>query len=143
MANLARTDNSTDGTGFKIERKIGTNGAWGQLTTVPANTSSYSDTSATTTTTFYYRVNAFNRAGYSAFSNEAGQVNAPPTITLTSPASVATFNAPANINLDATASADNATITKLISTRTVILSLPPGTVLITQRSQALAQALTP
>jgi hypothetical protein len=40
-------------------------------------------------------------------------VNAPPTITLTSPASGATFNAPANINLDATASADNATITKV------------------------------
>ena len=67
-ANLTWKDNSTDETGFKIERK--TTSSWSQIATVGANVKSYQDT-ALSSTTYYYRVRAYKGSLYSAYSNSA------------------------------------------------------------------------
>ena len=70
--NLGWTDNSTDETGFKIERcqNAGcTNFA--QVATVGANVVAYSNTGLTASTTYGYRVRATNAGGDSAYSNTA------------------------------------------------------------------------
>jgi fibronectin type 3 domain-containing protein len=64
-------DNSTNEDNFQAERKTGTNGTYGQIAVVQANTTSYVDTSVTKGTTYCYRVRAVNSAGTSAYSNEA------------------------------------------------------------------------
>src|SRR3989338_2584496 len=66
--NLTWADNSSNETGFKIERKTGTNGTYTQIKTVSANVTSYSDTGLTEGTTYYYRVSATNSAGDSAYT---------------------------------------------------------------------------
>ena len=78
--NILWTDNSTDETGFSIERKTGASGTYGQVATVNANVKSYSSTGLTANTTYYYRVRAINGSIYSAYSNEAHSTtqNPPP-----------------------------------------------------------------
>jgi hypothetical protein len=63
------TDNTTDETGFKIERKTGTSGTWGQIATVGVNVVTYSN-AGLANLTYYYRVRAYNGEGDSAYSNE-------------------------------------------------------------------------
>ena len=68
--NLAWTDNSSDETGFKIERSNnGTN--FTQIDIVGANVSSYSNTGLAASTTYYYRVCAYNASGNSGYTNVA------------------------------------------------------------------------
>ncbi|MFC5046286.1 S8 family serine peptidase [Aquimarina hainanensis] len=63
-------DNSTDETGFKIERSTnGTN--FTEIKSVRANASSYTDTGLQAGTTYYYRVKAFNNTNQSTYSNTA------------------------------------------------------------------------
>lgn len=69
--NLTWTDNSSNETGFKIERKIGSGGSYIQIATPAANTTIYNDTSLTSGTTYYYRVRATNSGGDSSYSSEA------------------------------------------------------------------------
>jgi hypothetical protein len=69
--NLTWTDNSTNETQFKIERKTGAGGTYSQIATPNANSTSYSDITVSANTTYYYRVRANNSAGDSPFSNEA------------------------------------------------------------------------
>jgi hypothetical protein len=69
--NLAWTDNSSNETGFKIERKTGASGTWSQITTTAAGVTSYSNTGLAASTQYYYRVRATNATGDSAYSNEA------------------------------------------------------------------------
>ena len=69
--NLLWTDNSSDETGFKIERKTGAGGTYAQIATVGASVTSYSNTGLTPGTTYFYRVRATNASGDSAYSNEA------------------------------------------------------------------------
>ncbi|HEY0550172.1 MAG TPA: PA14 domain-containing protein, partial [Verrucomicrobiae bacterium] len=69
--NLTWTDNASNETQFKIERKTGAGGTYAQIATSGANSTSYSDTTASPSTTYYYRVRANNSAGDSTFSNEA------------------------------------------------------------------------
>ena len=65
--NLSWTDNSNNETGFKVWRSLdGTN--WTLIAIVGVNVTSYSDTGLATKTTYYYRVQATNSAGDSAFS---------------------------------------------------------------------------
>lgn len=68
--NLSWSDNSGGESGFRIERKVGS-GNWITLTNVAANVNSYPDTSVVESTTYTYRVFAFNASGDSAASNEA------------------------------------------------------------------------
>ncbi len=93
--NLTWQDNSSDETGFKIERKTGS-GSYSQIATVGANVASYSNTYLSAGTTYYYRVRAYNAAGNSDYSNEASATTLPPpppaptAPTLKSPASGST-----------------------------------------------------
>ena len=65
--NLAWSDNSSNETGFKVERSVSSAGPWGQIGTTAA--SSYADTGLTGSTTYWYRVRAYNGAGDSPYSN--------------------------------------------------------------------------
>ena len=69
--NLTWSDNASNETGFKIERKTGSGGTYAQIGTVGANVTSYSDSGLTSGTTYYYRVRANNAVGDSGYSNEA------------------------------------------------------------------------
>jgi len=92
--NLTWQDNSSDETGFKIERKTGT-GSYSQIATVGANVTSYSNSGLSANITYYYRVRAYNAAGNSAYSNEASATTLPPpppAPTLKSPASASTVS---------------------------------------------------
>jgi len=68
---LILIDNSYGETGFKIERKTGSEGTYIQIATVDANVTSYIDTGLSGGTTYYYRVMAYNSSGNSSYSNEA------------------------------------------------------------------------
>ena len=69
--NLSWTDNSANESGFKIERKTGSGGTYAQIATVGADVTSYSSTGLTASTTYYYRVRAYNSGGNSSYSSEA------------------------------------------------------------------------
>jgi alpha-tubulin suppressor-like RCC1 family protein len=70
QARLSWTDNSTDETGFKIERSLdGTH--FTQIAQLSANTTSYLNRGLFPGTTYYYRVRAYKSTGGSAPSNVA------------------------------------------------------------------------
>ncbi|HKY06425.1 MAG TPA: NBR1-Ig-like domain-containing protein, partial [Blastocatellia bacterium] len=70
--NLAWAGPSTNEDGFRVERKTGSTGVYAQIATLPANSTAYSDAGLAPSTTYYYRVVAFNAAaGDSAYSNQA------------------------------------------------------------------------
>ena len=83
--NLVWTDNSDNETGFKIERKTGTD-PFSQIATVGSNITTYGDPNLTALTTYTYQVRAYNTTGNSGYSNEAstttlqedGEPNIPP-----------------------------------------------------------------
>lgn len=82
---LSWTDNSNNETGFKIERRT-ESGTYIEIATVGANVTTYSDTGLSESTRYYYRVRAYNSAGYSNYSNEASSItllNAPSNLTAT------------------------------------------------------------
>ena len=67
---LTWLDNSTNETGFKIERKAGA-GVWLEIGSVNSNVYNYTDSSVNYGTTYTYRVYAFNSSGSSInYSNE-------------------------------------------------------------------------
>jgi hypothetical protein len=66
--NLSWTDNSSNESGFSIERSQ--NGTtFAQIAVVGTRVTNYADTGLTNATDYWYRVRAFNAAGYSAYSN--------------------------------------------------------------------------
>lgn len=68
--NLSWTDNSTNETGFKIERKTGT-GTYVVVGTTVTNVTTYNDIGITPNTTYTYRVYSNNAVGNSlTYSNE-------------------------------------------------------------------------
>ena len=69
--NLSWHDDSSNETGFSIERKTGTDGSYAVIAEVGANVTSYPDKGLSPATTYSYRVNAFNALGSSSYSNEA------------------------------------------------------------------------
>ena len=69
--NLAWTDQSTDETGFQVERKTGAGGTYAQIGTAAADATAYNDSGLAEGTAYFYRVRAVNGAGNSAYSNEA------------------------------------------------------------------------
>jgi fibronectin type 3 domain-containing protein len=71
VINLAWTDNSTDETSFVLQRSLSEGSGFTTIATLPANTTTYVNSGLTGSTTYYYRVQAANAAGSSAWSNTA------------------------------------------------------------------------
>ena len=75
FTNLTWTDNASNETGFKLERKLGS-GSYGLIASPGANATSYSDSGLAPGSSYTYRVTATNGTGNSAASNEV-VVNTP------------------------------------------------------------------
>jgi titin len=104
------TDNSSNESGFKVERSSSSTGPFTQIGTSTA--ASFSDTSAPTASTSFYRVSAYNTAGTSAPSNTANATT--PDVPPAAPASCSA--APASqtqINLQWSDSSSNETSFKI------------------------------
>jgi len=71
QVNLAWTTNSTNQTGFVIQRSTNGGSSWTQIATVGPNVTTYSDRTVSKKKTYVYRVAAYNSAGTSAWSNWA------------------------------------------------------------------------
>jgi len=94
---LTWTDNSNNENGFKIERKLGTTGTFGQIATVGVNVTTYTDTNLTDGATYCYRLAAFNSAGTSAYSAE-GCATVKSTLSITKIGNGTVTSSPAGIN---------------------------------------------
>ncbi len=70
--NIAWTDNSTNEGGFKIYR-LAPGGSWTNIATTASNVTSYSDIPLLPSTTYSYKVTAFNSYGESSASNTGTQ----------------------------------------------------------------------
>ncbi len=75
---LSWIDNSQNEDGFNVERKLGAGGAFSLVATTGPGATSYSDAGLADNTNYCYRVNAFNSAGSSAYTNEACATTASP-----------------------------------------------------------------
>jgi hypothetical protein len=62
-------DNDINETGFKIERRIGTNGVWTEIGSVSGNKTMFTDSSVSDGTNAFYRLRSWNAAGFSLYSN--------------------------------------------------------------------------
>ena len=92
---LAWNDNSANEEGFKIERRLGETGTWGQIASLPANTVSFTDTGLAADNAYYYRVRSYNASnGDSHYSNEAHAITV--FVSFTPPAWSFTYNNPDN-----------------------------------------------
>jgi hypothetical protein len=83
---LSWIDNATNEDGFRIERRLSPTGSYAPLSAVAANTVTYPDTTVTDGQSYCYRVQAYNGAGSSGYTNEACATAGPPapsTYTLT------------------------------------------------------------
>src|SRR5437763_15794694 len=78
--NLSWTDNATTEDGFRIERCAGAGcSAFVEIATVGANVVSYQNTGLTASTSYNYRVRAFNAGGTSSYTNTAtAKTSTPP-----------------------------------------------------------------
>jgi Divergent InlB B-repeat domain/FG-GAP-like repeat len=94
---LTWTDNSNNEDGFKIERKLGTNGTFSQITSVGVNVTTYIDPNLTDGATYCYRLAAFNSTGTSAYSAE-GCATVKSTLSITKIGSGTVTSSPAGIN---------------------------------------------
>src|SRR5882672_1031017 len=74
--NLNWADNSGNEDGFKIERWNG--GSYSQINTVGANVTTYADSGLAASTTYSYRIRAYNSAGDSSYSNESSATTLTP-----------------------------------------------------------------
>ncbi|MFA5794468.1 MAG: fibronectin type III domain-containing protein [Candidatus Brocadiia bacterium] len=102
---LQWTDNSDGEQGFKIERNIlPTNTGFALITTLPPNTTAYTNSGLTLGTTYNYRVYAYNGIGISAYSNTVSQT----TINFT----------PVNLTFNNTSTGRNGSIQNLTITQT-------------------------
>tara|TARA_R110002111_G_scaffold177181_1_gene243203 strand:- start:6646 stop:12345 length:5700 start_codon:yes stop_codon:yes gene_type:complete len=82
--NLSWQDISPIESGFRIERRAGTQGVWSEIANVAANQVSFTDTEVVADTIYQYRVRTFNAAGNSGYSNvaEVTTLPFPPTLTI-------------------------------------------------------------
>ena len=77
---LAWTDNSSNETGFEIDRSPTGAGSWTLIHTTAANAISYTNTGLAEHTTYYYRVRAVNADGGSAYASTASAATLGPRL---------------------------------------------------------------
>jgi len=75
--NLTWADNSNNEDGFRLERKVGPTGTYALIATIPGGQVGYPDSGLQPSTTYFYRIKAFNSAGESTYSNEASAITSP------------------------------------------------------------------
>jgi len=85
QVNLSWVDNSSNETGFTIERKTGA-GAYSAISASAANITAYNDIGLSANTTYSYRVIAFNSAGNSPGHTNEVTITTPGVIVLTTSA---------------------------------------------------------
>jgi titin len=109
--NLTWVDSDTSEQGFKIERCSGAGCSnFAQIATVGANVTNYSNTGLSGSTSYSYRVRAYNASGDSDYSNPASAVTqAAPTLPAAPTNLVATAIAKSQINLSWADNANNET----------------------------------
>ena len=115
---LRWNDNSANETGFKIERKTGS-GAFAEIASVGANVKTYTDNGLTASTTYSYRVRAYNGSDDSDYSDivpattAPSSSNNPPSVTIASPRDNTTFIEGEDIAIKVNASDNDGTVTKV------------------------------
>ena len=68
---LEQTEITPAESGFLVERSLNSVTGYTQVASLPANTVAYTDNGLSASTTYYYRVAAYNGSGKSAYSNTA------------------------------------------------------------------------
>ncbi len=108
---LTWVDNAGNETGFKIERCTGVDCTeFTQITSVGANVASYSNTGLTASTSYSFRVRAYNTVGDSSYSNTANATTqAAPTVPNAPTNLIATATSKSQINLTWTDTSTNET----------------------------------
>lgn len=69
---------STNATGYKLQRKISTNGVWGTIALLPQNGTNYLDSGLNIGITYLYRVSATNSIDYSLYSSPVSGMTVAP-----------------------------------------------------------------
>ena len=119
---LSWADNSTSEDGFNIERRPGSSTTFAQIATVASNVTSYTDGALLNATIYCYRVQAFNTAGRSGYSNEQCGTTAAATTSFTltvnksGTGSGTVGSSPAGINCGATCSGSYTSGTSVVLT---------------------------
>jgi len=106
LVNLTWHDNSSNESGFKIERRIGA-GSYSQIATAGAGATTFADGGASPATTYTYRVRATNTTGDSAYSNEASVTTASSSLPSAPTNLSATAVSRTQVNLQWTDTANN------------------------------------
>ncbi len=110
--NLSWTDNADNETGFRIERSTtSSSSGFEQMATVDPDVITYSNTGLSASTQYWYRVQAYNSADHSSWSNTAtATTQAPAASPPAAPSGLsATAVSASQINLTWTNNADNET----------------------------------
>ena len=76
-------DNAANESGYRVERKTDSGGTYGEIAVLEADSTGYTDFNLAASTTYCYRVSAFNAAGVSDYSNEVCATTAQATLNLT------------------------------------------------------------
>ena len=101
---LTWSDNSSDESGFQVERKRGTGGFYGPVYSSSAGVTNWSDSGLGGGQTYYYRVSAYYPGGNSVYSNEVSAAlpagAAPPSGMASVPADCFQMGDPSNVGLD-------------------------------------------
>lgn len=79
---LAWSDNAEDETGYRVQRSQDGR-AFAEIASLTANATTFSDNTLAPATTYYYRVQAYNGAGGSAYSNDASATTHSPPVSCT------------------------------------------------------------
>jgi hypothetical protein len=74
------TDNSSNETGFKVERSADGLTGWTVVNTTAANATSFVDSNLAPGTTYYYRVRAFNAGGNSGYTSVVSNMTTTPLL---------------------------------------------------------------
>lgn len=113
---LSWANNATNEASYSLERSLdGVN--FELLATVGANLTTFTNTSLNLSTAYFYRLRAWNNAGFSDFTPVRQVVtpalSVPPTVAIASPANGAAFVLPANLTFTASASDIDGSVTNV------------------------------